>query len=233
MGLALLFASVCLLLVKATRRYYKLHYLWRTTLDSIAKLFVENPDISRTQQQEYSEALTFAVETLANNFAAADRSDLVGALERTTPAIAERSDIFTQNMAQNLGRELIGMPGGESAWRDFTGETIETYRRYQVYAKRANETGYPELYLVYELVMRHLGGVPNEEIYELVDDIISLSPGDLEAFQTLMVIHAEESYTTNPDATSGRVARRFRDFLDKYHERNPVLDSVWETVAEQ
>ena len=32
MGLALLFASVCLLLVKATRRYYKLHYLWRTTL---------------------------------------------------------------------------------------------------------------------------------------------------------------------------------------------------------
>ncbi len=33
MGLALLFASVCLLLVKATRRYYKLHYLWRTTLD--------------------------------------------------------------------------------------------------------------------------------------------------------------------------------------------------------
>ena len=34
MGLALLFASVCLLLVKATRRYYKLHYLWRTTLDS-------------------------------------------------------------------------------------------------------------------------------------------------------------------------------------------------------
>ncbi len=35
MGLALLFASVCLLLVKATRRYYKLHYLWRTTLEHI------------------------------------------------------------------------------------------------------------------------------------------------------------------------------------------------------
>ncbi len=36
MGLALLFASVCLLLVKATRRYYKLYYLWRTTLDRAA-----------------------------------------------------------------------------------------------------------------------------------------------------------------------------------------------------
>ncbi len=44
MGLALLFASVCLLLVKATRRYYKLHYLWRTTLGRL--LTATNPEQS-------------------------------------------------------------------------------------------------------------------------------------------------------------------------------------------
>ncbi len=56
MGLALLFASVCLLLVKATRRYYKLHYLWRTTLGTVigvckkANLFDDDNRIPRVQR---------------------------------------------------------------------------------------------------------------------------------------------------------------------------------------
>ena len=52
MGLALLFASVCLLLVKATRRYYKLPYLWRTTLAGNGKPGLADGDGSEAQFDE-------------------------------------------------------------------------------------------------------------------------------------------------------------------------------------
>ena len=196
------------------------------TLASLNAAYLNAPGIPPATQQEYREKLTFAVETTARNFGAAGRGDLVAQVQKIVPVMAERSTVFTEIIVQDLGRELVGAPGGADTWRDLTGSLTGTYERYKSHAQRARETGFPELYLVFELVMGHMADRPDQEIRELAADISSLNDADTSMFVQLMQAHATEEFTKSPDAASKRIADRFRGFLQAHGDAHPILQVI-------
>ena len=176
--------------------------------------------------------LTFAVETIANSFAQADRDDLISRLTDAAPDVTERSTAMTQLIVQIQGRNLIGAPGGADAWVDATGAEREVYSEYREYTERARQTGFPELYLVFELITKHMEGRPDEEMRQLIADVADLNEVDREGFERLMRSLVEGSFITSPNAASRRIQARARAFLEDYGDTNAVLGFILATVAD-
>lgn len=176
--------------------------------------------------------LTFAVETIADSFAQADRDDLISRIVDAAPNVAERSTTMTQLIVQMLGRNLIGTAGGTDAWVDATGAERELYTDYKEYAERARQTGFPELYLVFELITRHMEGRPHEEMIQLVADVADLNEVDREGFERLMRSLVDGSFIRSPTAASRRTQARVREFLEEYGDTSAVLGFILATVAD-
>ena len=169
--------------------------------------------------------LAFAVETAVKNFAAANRIDYVEQLEAATPQLLLQSDVALQAMIQVLGHRLISDAGAPRSWLDDDGSMKETYQRYRSYADRATNAGFPELYLVYELLLRYLEKRPEEELENLVVDTDHLNDLDSKAFVRLMSSLA----TSREDGLPGseRLAARTSKFLCDFRERGELLAAVY------
>ena len=176
--------------------------------------------------------LTFAVETIADSFAQADRDDLISRITDAAPDITERSTVMTQLIVQMMGRNLIATAGGTDAWVDATGAEQELYTEYKEYAERARQTGFPELYLVFELITRHMEGRPDVEMRQLIADVADLNEVDREGFERLMRSLVDGSFIRSPTAASRRIQARTREFLEDYGAVGPVLGFVLATVAD-
>lgn len=195
-------------------------------ISALHRVYVESSDLTPASQQDNREELRFSVETLAELFAGADRLDLATRLERVAPEIAASSDTFTQTMVQALGWQLIGEAGGAQAWRNADGGYSDKYKRYKNYAQRALETGYPELFLTFELITQHMEGRPEEEIRQLAADIGSLNAADKTQFVKIFGAGVAQEYTNIRNAASERVAEVFRGFLAKFSNAETVLDAL-------
>ena len=174
--------------------------------------------------------LTFAVETIANSFAQADRDDLISQITDVAPDVTERSAVMTQLIVQVRGRNLIGIAGGANAWT--TGTDRELYTEYRDYAERARQTGFPELYLVFELITRHMQGRPNAEVRELVADVADLNEVDQNAFEQLMRSLVDGSFVRSPTAASRRIQARTREFLEDYETESLIFGLILATVPD-
>ena len=176
--------------------------------------------------------LTFAVETIADSFAQADRDDLISRITDVAPDVTERSTVMTQLIVQVQGRNLIGTAGGADVWVDAAGAERELYAEYKEYAERARQTGFPELYLVFELIMRHMEGRPDEEMRQLIADVADLNEVDREGFERLMRSLVDGSFIRSPTAASRRIQARTREFLEDYEAVSPILGFILTTVAD-
>ena len=170
--------------------------------------------------------LTFAVETIADSFAQADRDDLISRITDVAPDVTERSTVMTQLIVQVQGRNLIGTAGGADVWVDAAGAERELYAEYKEYAERARQTGFPELYLVFELITRHMEGRPDEEMRQLIADVADLNEVDREGFERLMRSLVDGSFIRSPTAASRRIQARTREFLEDYEAVSPIKYSV-------
>ena len=170
--------------------------------------------------------LMFAVETAVESFAAADRNDLVAQIRNVAPAVSERSSVMTQIMVHMTGRNLIGLAGGADSWRDRAGIEQGIYQEYEQYAARARETGFPELFLVFELIIRHMEGRPDEEIRQLAAEVVDLNEVDRDAFITVMTSLVQGAFIDAPTAASERVMARTREFLETYRDSSSILESI-------
>lgn len=178
-----------------------------------------SPDIQSRKK------LAFAVETAAANFAAANRIDFVAQLEAATPQLLFESDVALQAMILVLGHRLISDAGAPRSWLDDDGSMNETYQRYRSYADRATNAGFPELYLLFELLLRYLEKRPQEEIENLIVDTNHLNALDSEEFVRIMSSLAISGKDDLPG--SERLAARTTKFLCDYHERGGLLDNVY------
>ena len=97
--------------------------------------------------------LVFAIDTAVKNFAAANRLDLVARLEGIAPDLFLNSATVIQTMLQVSGFTLLADAGAPTSWTDTTGSRSKIYKNYQAYADRAELSGYPELYLLYEMLL--------------------------------------------------------------------------------
>lgn len=202
---------------------------------SVASLYessIDDTDLPEETRLQNILDLTFAVETIANSFAQADRDDLISEITDAAPEVTGRSVTMTQLIVQMMGRNLIGTAGGTDSWVDDTGAEQELYREYKEYAERARRTGFPELYLVFELITRHMAGRPDAEMRELIADITDLNEVDREGFERLMRTLVEGSFIRSPTAASRRIQARTRAFLEDYGTASPFLGFVLATVAD-
>ena len=120
----------------------------------------------------------------------------------------------------------FGEAGSPAVWLDDDGAPTELYRRYKRYAQRARETGYPELFYVFELVVRYMEGRPDKEIRELAADAGSLEGPDRANFLAVMAAIATQGYTAVPDSASQRVEDYTKKFLADYGDADPLLDGL-------
>ena len=192
-------------------------------VDEVRSLYSRSPDdVARAR-------LSFAVETAAESFAAADSLDLVNQLEDAAPELVQRSDVVIQARVQLTGRRLLAAAGAPRTWLDEQGSLGPTYRDYREHAEDARRAGYPELRLAFELPLRHLEGRPLEEITALIDDVNSLNDGDTARFVQVMASMAESALRdpgTDLDAESRRVVERVTRFLCEHRARSLILDAA-------
>lgn len=194
----------------------------KSILTEITTLYSQQTDA------ESRNKLTFAIETAAKNFAQVDRPEFVLQLEDIAPDLFQISGAISQVMIQLLGNRLLGDAGAPHSWLEAEGSMKKTYENYRRYADRANDTGYPELYSAYEMLLRSVGERPRDEtmhleIMHLIEDTGSLNEVDANNFVQLMAALA----TGNPDIPgAGRIAERVQGFLCQYVEESDLFSTV-------
>ena len=180
---------------------------------------------SRADEQEFSK-LGYALDTAVRNFAAADRLDFVGQLEDIAPDWSRNSVTLTITMVQALGLKLLGDAGAPASWKETTGLRFGTYERYRTYANRVELAGFPELYLVYEMLLGYIEGQPKMTINNLINDASYLNEADTASFREVMVALATERMVMRSTAESRRAAERVTEFLCEYKEEGDILGTV-------
>ena len=169
--------------------------------------------------------LSSPVEIATKNFASAGRLDLVAQIEDMTPEFFESSQTILQVMIQALGNRLLADADAPHSWLDEGGLLKETYSRYRKYAGRASDAGYPELYLVYELLLRFVEESPDDRITGLIDATDILDPEDSANFVSVITALATGSFSSD-DAISTVVTSRVEKFLCMYGEQGSLLRLV-------
>ena len=170
--------------------------------------------------------LESALETAVRNFAAADRLDLVNELEDVAPNWFQDNAIVIQTMVQALGFKLLGDAGAPGSWMETTGSRNEIYESYRTYVGRAELAGYPELYLLYEMLLEHIENAPKEMINILINDANELNDLDKENFVRIMAALATEGIVKKSTGESERAAIRVTEFLCDHGEQGDLLRRV-------
>ncbi len=174
--------------------------------------------------------LTYAIETMTSNLAAIDNDSLVLRLAEIAPDVAENSGVITQTLVQTYGRDLIAAPAGAAAWTEANGARVETFEKYRTYALRAEKQSYPELFIAFELLTRHMANRPRAEIEQLAGRIEDLNEVDHPAFMKIMISLATEDFKIEPDSETRLVAERVRDFLAAYADAAVTLKTILESL---
>lgn len=192
--------------------------------------FIKNPDVAVAVTTERAEHIRPVLAKCIELSARVGRGDFVTKCYDLAPDIVAASDEVTQTLVQHTGRRLLGESGAPEVWYNADGQPNLEYRQYMTFAERARNTGFPEVFLAFELVMRHMLDKPRDEIVGLIRDAETLSRVDLEHFDALMMTHGTEEFTSEPDASSGRVAERYIDFLEKYEKDSELIASILANV---
>ena len=109
----------------------------------------------------------------------------------------------TNAMVQTLGYILLSSAGAPRVWVAEDGILRDTYDDYRRYAVRATSTGYPELFLFFEMLFRHAEGIGEEELVGLIMDLEALNDADRNNFAKLM-------YAIGSEGIHERGGRGFR-----------------------
>ena len=196
------------------------------SIETLYESGIRDSNISPDVRSQNIAHLMFAVETAVQSFAAADREDLVSRITDVAPRVSERSSVVAPIAVTITARRLIGMAGGADSWEDRAGIEQRLYQKYELYAERSRDTGYPELYFAFELIIRFMERRPDNEIRQLAAEVEDLNEVDREAFVMVMKSLADGSFTTESTAASERVRARTRGFLEAYGDSIPALSQL-------
>lgn len=191
-------------------------------IDELQSLYPKYRDAERP------EGLVVAAETIVKNAAAADRLDIIDRLQTAVPDIAANSEIFLQAVLNARGYWLIAAAGAPRSWLEADGPMREMHQNYALFAGKAWSGGYPELYLFFEVNLRHLEERPMEEIVNLVEDIDDLDDVRAGRFRTILVSYLTEGIVVRSTAESRRAAARVREFLCIYKDNSNLLSNIYE-----
>ena len=188
--------------------------------------FIKNTELPVAITQERTQDIRPTLAIFINLSAQIDRGDYVNKFHDLAPDIVKGSDEVTQTLVQHTGRRLIGESGAPKVWFNEDGKPTNEYQRYRTFSERARNTGFPEVFLAFELVMRHMQEKPRKELIGLIADAETLNDRDMQHFIDLMLAHATGDFTTSPDAASERVINHYRGFLEKYQNDSELIAQI-------
>ena len=195
-------------------------------LTSFLNTYIFVPQDSGTSLHDRERRISSTIAELIDIAASTGSDQYVEEFYSLAPEIVSNNDSVTQTMTQHTGRRLIGDPGAPEAWRSTDDKPTAEYSNFKRFSERALDTGYPELYLAFHLVARHMEGAPHSEIEALIDDAKTLNDIDKKHFVRLMVAHSTGRYANAHNASVGRVASRFSRFLEEFSDSLDWIESV-------
>ena len=176
--------------------------------------------------EERNRLLERPFDQLIRSFAAAGRNDFISTLAEHSPEMARNSDVVTQTLVQQFGRELIAAPGGASSWLDPKGPNAQLFAEYRNYANRAKETRFPELYLAYESILRFMEGKSKNEVGELLARASDLNDQDKSNFVRNLQALADGSFKVTQDSETAAVKKIVSDFVKEYQDGSDLLSLI-------
>ena len=188
----------------------------RDELDSFVKTYLDDPKAAPKSLQIRARGITPILAKLIDISAGTGLGQFVNIFYEMAPAFLETNDSVTQTMVRQTGRQLIGSAGAPDSWRNHDDTPTADYARYKMFVQRANESGYPEHFIAFELIVRHMEGAKPEEIQSLIEDAETLNELDKEHFVRLIVAHATGEFASLDNAFTERITRTFSKFLQDH-----------------
>ena len=205
--------------------------------ERLVETYILDPDLSAEETRGREQAILHDLEKLIDISASVDRKDLINDFHNLSPKLLEKSDLIIQTLVQHYGRQLIGRAGAPRVWYDRirTRVATEEYQRYSELAERARDTGYPEVFLAFELVIRYIEERPRDEITSLIDDAETLNEEDKLNFIRLMLAHASGAFVASaePGAANVRVVRHYVEFIDAYQDYSELIAKIDEMLSQE
>lgn len=131
---------------------------------------------------ENIERLTYSVSSSILSFGQANRIDFILDLERKAELVALESDEVPLVMAISLGDMLLQDPKAPRSWNS-DGLLNGEYQKFLTYLKRTKDRGYPEIYILYELLMNQSKGLPDSDSAPFLIELDALSASDQNNFK--------------------------------------------------
>ena len=204
--------------------------------ERLVETYVMEPDLPVHESSERERAILPDLEKIIDIAASVDRSDLVNDFYNLSPKLLEKIDVMIQTLVQHFGRQLIGRAGAPRVWYDRVRAhaSTEEYLRYSRLAERARDTGYPEMFLAFELIVRHVDERPRDEIVELIRDAETLNIVDKANFVRLMVAHASGGFVASMelDAADERLVKHYTEFIVQYQNESDLIMQIGEIISE-
>ena len=194
--------------------------------DLVISKYINDPGVPFAVKQERRKDIRSTLAAFIDLSASGGSDEFVNKFLDLGTDIVESSDDVTQTLVQHIGRRLIGEAGAPDVWFNEDGTPTDDYQRYKTVAERARTTGFPEVFLAFELIMRHIQKKPSSELVGLIGDAKELNETDMGHFIRLMHAHATGDFTTNLNAASDRVVGHYRDFLETYQNDSELIAQI-------
>ena len=191
----------------------------QSIVEELTELYMAYPGVQKF------DSLDFASATAAKNFAAIGRLDLVDQIYNLEPDVFDKDKDFVPLMTRVYGNRLLAAAGGPRSWMEDGGPMSETHSQYRKYADRAKLVGYPELYHLYELLLRHIEGRDVGELSNITRDIDALNDGDARVFIAVASRLATDP-PTDSDPEAERIMGRVRSLLCEFRSDSNRLNAV-------
>ena len=201
---------------------------WRLTkiatdLRGLVDEYIRDSSIATEVRNTRMWTTLIAIEDLMELSEALEHYHLMYQFRDIAPKIVLESDPVAQMLMQHTGRTLIGMAGAPEVWHTEDGP-IDKYTQYQRYADRANSGNFAELFIAFELVIRHMKSAPRAELLELINDANKLPKLEKGLFVRILVNHQCGRFGKQEDGAADRVSVRFKKFITDYSEALSNID---------
>jgi len=171
------------------------------------------------------------LESLANSFASADVGVAIDKVDDLYRAELQRGPNIVGILAQHYGMRLLRTPNAPSDWE--TDPFDNLFKRYLHYAHAAKTSAYPEIYLLFEMIVEHMLGSISEQkndttVKELLLEVNDLNAADnLRFFQLLAnFVQYEDEPPSEKVAEFRRLARHVKSFLEAYSGDRDEFKSI-------
>ena len=163
------------------------------------------------------------LESLTLSFAAADVGTSIDAVDDLYRKNLQQSSNIVGGLALHYGMRLLRTPDAPSDWNESPFDDL--YARYLHYVHSAKSNGYPETYVLFEMLREHMLYKDSQEtndraVMELIAEIDDLGTNDLDNFWNMLDSLKSTDWPQDKLAQYSRISKNVDDFLETYkHER--------------